>query len=59
MVWYDFDYDDFYLPLVNTMKQQRDRGTLSPQDDFAFQRLMREGNNVAIQTKINMRAIKR
>lgn len=59
VVHYEFDYDDFYLPLINGYNQRKEKNEITPEEDFAFQRLMREANNVAINTKIKMMAIKK
>jgi hypothetical protein len=58
MVWFDFQYDNFYDGMIANVKKSQEAGTLSEQDWFAFQRLMREANNVAIETHIKMVAIK-
>lgn len=54
MVEYEFDYDHFYQPLIDNFKQRSQKGEVSQEEDFAFQRLMREANNVAINTKIKL-----
>jgi SAM-dependent methyltransferase len=58
MVWYDFDYDEFYLPLIQDIQQRREAGTLSPDQDFAFTRLMREAVNVATNTTMKLKVVK-
>ena len=58
VISYDFDYDDFYIPLINSFNQRKANNEVSPEEDFAFQRLMREANNVAINTKIKLMVIK-
>jgi hypothetical protein len=58
VISYDFDYDDFYLPLINSFNQRKANNEVSPEEDFAFQRLMREANNVAINTNIKLMVIK-
>lgn len=55
---YDFDYDDFYAPMIREFKNRQESGKTTPDEEFAFARLMREANNVAINTKIQMMAIK-
>lgn len=56
--WYDFDYDQFYAPMIEDFNRRKENNQITPEDDFAFQRLMREANNVALNTKIKMMAIK-
>jgi predicted SAM-dependent methyltransferase len=58
MVWYDFEYDHFYLPMIEQFNQRKSEGKISPEEDFMFIRLMREATNVAVNTKIKMVAIK-
>lgn len=58
VISYDFDYDTFYVPLITQFSQRKDKGEVSQEEDFAFQRLMREANNVAINTKIKLMVIK-
>lgn len=58
MVWYDFDYDPFYLDMIDNFNQRKSQGQVTAEEDFMFVRLMREANNVAINTKIKMAAVK-
>jgi hypothetical protein len=58
VISFDFDYDDFYVPMINIFTQRKEKNEVSPEEDFAFQRLMREANNVAINTKIKLMVIK-
>ena len=55
---YEFEPDPFYKPLIDRIEALRKAGTLKDDDAFTFQRLMREGNNVALNTIIKMRAVK-
>lgn len=55
---YSFDYDIFYIPLIENFNARKERGEVSQEEEFAFLRLMREANNVAINTKIKMMVIK-
>lgn len=55
---FSFDYDQFYIPLIQDMHRKNQEGTLTQDEEFFFQRLMREATNVAMQTKIKMIAIK-
>jgi SAM-dependent methyltransferase len=59
MVHFEFDYDDFYLPLINSFNERKARNEVTNEEEFAFQRLMREANNVAINTKIKLMVIKK
>ena len=58
MMNFEFDYDPFYHDMINSHKARREAGTSSAEENFAFERLMREATNVAIHTKILMQAIK-
>ena len=58
MVWFDFEYDQFYAEMVGRMKQKMEDLTITHDEDFMFRRLMREANNVAVHTMIKMKAIK-
>lgn len=58
MISYEFDYDDFYLPVISSFNDRKSKNQVSPEEDFTFQRLMREANNVAINTKIKLMVIK-
>jgi virulence-associated protein VapD len=58
MLWYNFDYDPFYMDMIKGIEQRQAAGTLSKEEEFAFMRLMREANNVAMNTNIKMLAIK-
>jgi SAM-dependent methyltransferase len=58
MIEYDFDYDEFYVPMIEHFNKRKERNEVAQEEDFAFQRLMREANNVAINTKIKMMVIK-
>ena len=58
IIEYDFDYDHFYQPLIDNFNLRKSKGEVTQEEDFAFQRLMREANNVAINTKIKMMVIK-
>jgi len=57
-IWYDFDYDPFYIPMIERVFQLKEQNMLSPDDAFTFERLMREANNVATNTKIKLQVIK-
>jgi SAM-dependent methyltransferase len=58
VVSYAFDYDPFYQNLVDSINDRKNKNQISEEEQFLFQRLMREGNNVAIQTKIKLKVVK-
>lgn len=58
MVHYEYEYDQFYKPMLNDFFKRKENGEVSPEEDFAIQRLMREATNVALNTKIIMMAVK-
>lgn len=58
MIWYDFDYDPFYHNLINHYRTKREKGETEPEEDWMFERLMREALNVAINTKIKLQVRK-
>lgn len=58
MLWFDFEYDPFYLPMINSMKEKAANGTITPEEDMFIQRLMREANNVAQNIKMKLKVIK-
>lgn len=58
MVHYEYEYDQFYVPMLNDFFERKEKGQVSPQEDFMMQRLMREATNVAINTKMIMSAVK-
>jgi predicted SAM-dependent methyltransferase len=58
MIHYEFEYDEFYIPMLNDFFKRKEKGKVSQEEDFAIQRLLREANNVALNTKIKMMAVK-
>lgn len=58
VISYEFDYDDFYVPMIEAFEERQSKGQVTQEEQFAFQRLMREANNVAINTKIKLMVIK-
>ena len=58
MVWFDFEYDQFYIEMVDRMKKKIEDETITHDEYFMFRRLMREANNVAVHTMIKMKAVK-
>lgn len=58
VIWYDFEYDQFYLPLLQSIDQKQKNGTLTEEEAFTFTRLMREATNVAMNTLIKLAAVK-
>ena len=55
---YSFEYDPFYLPMLNDFFSRKEKGEVSQEEDFAIQRLLREANNVAMNNRIKMVAVK-
>jgi ubiquinone/menaquinone biosynthesis C-methylase UbiE len=58
MVHYEFEYDQFYAPMLTDFFARKEQNKVSEQEDFAIQRLLREATNVAIHTKIIMAVVK-
>lgn len=58
VVWFDFDYDHFYHNVINGFRAKKEKGETSPEEDWLFERLMREALNVAINTKVKLQVNK-
>jgi predicted SAM-dependent methyltransferase len=58
IIHYEFEYDQFYVPMLTDFFKRKEAGKVSPEEDFSIQRLLREANNVALNTIIKMVAIK-
>lgn len=58
VIHFEYEYDQFYVPMFDDFFKRKEEGKVSPEEDFAVQRLMREATNVAINTKIKMIAVK-
>jgi len=58
MIHYEFEYDQFYVPMLEDFFKRKEEGQVSPEEDFAIQRLLREATNVCMNTKIKMMAVK-
>lgn len=58
LIHYEFEYDQFYVPMLNDFFKRKEEGKVTPEEDFAIQRLMREATNVAVHTIIKMMAVK-
>ena len=58
LIEYSFEYDHFYQPLIDNFNLRKSKHEITQEEAFAFERLMREANNVAINTKIKMMVIK-
>ena len=58
MVWYDYDYDPFYQQMITDFRIRQEADEVSQEENWAFTRLMREANNVAINTKMKLVIIK-
>lgn len=55
---YSFDYDQFYLPMLNDFFNRKENGNVTQEEDFTIQRLLREANNVAVNNYIKCIAVK-
>lgn len=55
---YEFDYDEFYKPMLDDFFARKSQNLVTPEEDFQITRLLREGINVAITTNIKMIARK-
>lgn len=58
VIHYEFEYDSFYDGMLQDFFKRKQQNLVTEQEDFTIQRLMREANNVAINTKIKMVARK-
>lgn len=58
MIHFEYEYDPFYIPLIESIEQKKKLNQLTDDEYFMYVRLMREANNVAQNTKIKMRAVK-
>lgn len=58
MIHYDFEYDPFYLEMIQNVKNKKNAGILTPEEEFAYTRLMREATNVATEVVATLKAIK-
>jgi predicted SAM-dependent methyltransferase len=58
VIHFEFEYDQFYAPMLNDFFDRKEQGKVSQEEDFAIQRLLREATNVALNTKIKMMAVK-
>lgn len=55
---YEFEYDVFYDAMLKDYFNRKKQNKVSQEEELGIQRLMREANNVAINTKIKMVARK-
>jgi SAM-dependent methyltransferase len=55
---HSFNYDSMYIPMIQDFYQRKEEGKTTQQEDFAFMRLMREANNVAIENVIKLEVVK-
>ena len=51
---YSFEYDQFYVGMLNDFFERKEQGNVTPEEDFGVQRLLREANNVCINNHIKM-----
>ena len=53
-----FNYDSMYIPMMQNFYQRKEEGKTTKEEEFAFIRLMREANNVAIENVIKLKVVK-
>jgi predicted SAM-dependent methyltransferase len=58
IIHFDFEFDDFYKPMLSDFFKRKEAGQVTQEEDFGIQRLLREATNVALNTNIKMIAIK-
>lgn len=58
IVWFGYEYDEFYKDYMANVAKAKEAGTLTPQQEAEYIRLFREANNVAIETNIKLAVIK-
>lgn len=58
VVDFSFNYDSFYIPLIKQYHSKKEAGILTSEEDFFFQRVMRESNNVVIENNITVKVVK-
>lgn len=58
IVDFSYTYDPFYHDYINSYYKALEEGKTTPKEDWDFQRLFREANNVAMETLIRMVVIK-
>ena len=58
IVWFGYTYDSFYHEMMNDFYARQKEGKTTPQEEFAFTRLFREANNVALETLMKLVVIK-
>jgi len=58
VIHYEFEYDQFYVPMLEDFFKRKEEGKVSPEEDFGVQRLLREANNVAMNNIIKLVAVK-
>jgi len=58
VIHYEFEYDQFYVPMLEDFFKRKEEGKVSPEEDFGIQRLLREANNVAMNNIIKLVAVK-
>lgn len=58
VIWYDYKFDEFYLPYLENVSKKQSVNQLSDEEQFAHVRLMREAVNVAKEVAIKLVVIK-
>ena len=56
--WFGYEYDSFYHGMMKDFQDRQAEGKVTPQEEFAFQRLFREANNTTTETLIKLVVIK-
>lgn len=58
MIHFEFEYDDFYKPMLADFFKRKEEGNVTQEEDFSIQRLLREATNVCLNTKMKLLVIK-
>jgi predicted SAM-dependent methyltransferase len=58
IVYYNYIYDTFYHSMIESFVKRQSEGKTSKEEEWAFERLFREANNVAMETEIKLVVIK-
>lgn len=58
VIHFEYEYDPFYLPMLQDFFKRKEEDKVTPEEDFAVQRLMREAINVAQNVYIKLMANK-
>jgi predicted SAM-dependent methyltransferase len=58
IAWYGYTYDHFYHEMMKDFETRKEKGETTPQEEWAYMRLFREANNVAMETLMKLVVIK-